>query len=47
MVLIANEVADECRRSNKRVVVVKVEYEKAYDNELTVFILHYEKDRIL
>ena len=41
--LIANEVIDEAKRSNKSCLVFKVDYEKAYDSVLWNFLLYMLK----
>jgi len=40
-IIVTNEVVEDCGRKKKKVVVVKVDYKKAYDfNKVIIFILY-------
>jgi len=43
--LVANEIVEECRKKKKRFVIVKVDYEKAYDSVNWDF-LYYMMNRL-
>lgn len=45
-VLIANELVDDAKKRRKKVVMLKVNFQKAYDSVDPVFGFYYEKDGI-